>query len=175
MQKVCNGEKYSKDVNVKLTSSGGSAAFTGVIEAEKESGGLVASLNMDGVFSNYGLSGGIYITGSAHKKSDVTLTEGLDYLCSQSGQNLDEFVITGSSSDEYSGEFSISGKIGAAVTFSYTVSADISTESETEVTNIAVNGTAEFKSNDKTVTCTIGRNNAPDTDIDSYLITCQGE
>ncbi len=115
------------------------------------------------------------MTGSAHKKSDAVLTEGLDYLCSQSGQNLDDFVMTSSLSDEYSGEFSISGKIGAAVTFSYTVSADVSNESGTEVANITVSGTAEFKSNDKTVACTIGRSGAADTDIDNYLITCQGE
>ncbi len=51
-QKVCNGEKYSKNVNVKLTSSGGSATFTGLIEAEKESNDLVGSLDLDAVFSN---------------------------------------------------------------------------------------------------------------------------
>lgn len=169
--KICAGNSYSKEISVTLKSlSGGTAQFTGNISASPSgSDGLLASIDLSSEFKDYG-AGLIKFSGNTKKSGSGGFTKGIKVLCS--GQVTAETQIEGSSSETYSGALSISGEIGAAISYKYTTANDFTSLSEGGLQNIKIEGTAEFKSGGKVVTCTIGHDPSPDADIDNYVVSC---
>jgi len=172
---ICSGKTYSKSVSATIkSSSGGSANFTGNISALLNGpDALTASVDLNGEFTEYGINSNIKVGGNAKKTGNGGYTSGMKALCN--GQ-LDGASIKGSISETFSGAFSISGQVGGAVSYKYIVSSDFSFgESEVEYNNTVVEGTADFKSGGKLVTCTIGSKKMGDTDIYSYGVTCDNQ
>lgn len=173
IDQICNNGGYSRDINVTLNGyNGGTATVTGDVNATRQGDTVSGSLDLDGIFENYSITSSLYLTGTAHADADEAITQGLNYICSNL-QNPSSFVFEGSGSANYSGAFTVSGSIGGAISFNYTVAVDLSSESDNGYSNISVNGTAEVSSGGNAITCSVGRDSDPDTDIDNYQITCQ--
>lgn len=163
---ICVTNNYSKDINKTLNGTKGTAVFTGNASAEKiGSDQLTMSADIKGVFNGYQRYSSSYtLTGTTNMEGGGEITKGLSALCSSLNTSGLELSVTA----RYFGSISISGAIGAAMSYDFDVTENASGGKET----ITVEGTAQFKSNDKTVNCTVGRNSDPDTDVNNYTITC---
>lgn len=180
----CTKGSYSKDFNAYiLNGSTGTASLTGSYEITKTGDDSAdANIDIESKFTNFyrrRISNKKYfITGTSSVKVESSITKGLDVMCNMfmatTEPNFDcpsENEVAGDLYEHFMGSFSISGDAGAAITFDYTVKG---TETiPCGPTNITVTGSAQIKSGEQVVTCSISRDSSPDTDIDNYSVVCQ--
>lgn len=182
LYKMCTTNSYTQTINKQISGTSGTADFTGSISMSKTSADQASiNENISGTFDNfkyYGSTKDVTIDGTATVTGSGTMTKGLKALCdaAMSGQDPGEFAVAINTHQQSSGTFSISGEYGAAISF--TVSTDVSIDSEAKIFSLTTSGSASVKSDGKTVACTIngslvGSGGDDDLDSASYKVICK--